>query len=337
MSFPFYRRPGGVVFLDDDPAYLEMLAEVMPEQWHVRLFLRPSDCISHLQQQPLRREEDAWLHRDILDSWREGQTLIAQILRYWREDEVSRFGLTQVCVVDYSMPAMNGLEVLGELANWSGARVLLTGRADEQIAVNAFNDGLITQYIPKQATEITRRLTDLIQRLMNEPWDRHAPGWRATLSREQAALIATPAIGQQLTTMAVEQHWIEHIVIGDPFGIVALNDTGQAFWLQLEPEGRLQELAEMAACHGLPEAAVRDICAGHCLFNVEFHLAVGSSRADLPPALRLGDGPVLYAALTRVPETLCPGLSQSYSRFLHNCGLRELEDRPPAVSLNPQH
>ena len=41
MSFPIYRRPGGVVFLDDDPAYLEMLAEVMPEQWSVRLFVHP--------------------------------------------------------------------------------------------------------------------------------------------------------------------------------------------------------------------------------------------------------------------------------------------------------
>ena len=40
------------------------------------------------------------------------------------------------------MPAMNGLQVLGELVNWSGSRVLLTGRADEQIAVSAFNAGL---------------------------------------------------------------------------------------------------------------------------------------------------------------------------------------------------
>ena len=38
MSFALYRRPGGVVFLDDDPDYLEMLAEVMPLDWYVRLF-----------------------------------------------------------------------------------------------------------------------------------------------------------------------------------------------------------------------------------------------------------------------------------------------------------
>ena len=105
MIFPIYRRPGGVVFLDDDPAYLEMLAEVMPEHWPIRLFTRPADCIAYLQQEPAEREADTWRQMDILDKWRSGQGLIPQILRYWREAATWRFGLAQVCVVDYSMPA----------------------------------------------------------------------------------------------------------------------------------------------------------------------------------------------------------------------------------------
>ena len=52
MSFPLFHRPGTVVFLDDDPDYLEMLALVLPRQWHVKLFLHPHECISYLQQEP---------------------------------------------------------------------------------------------------------------------------------------------------------------------------------------------------------------------------------------------------------------------------------------------
>lgn len=337
MSFPIYRRPGGVVFLDDDPAYLEMLAEVMPEQWSVRLFVHPTDCIHYLQQEPPRHEADAWAHQDILDRWRDGQALIAQILQYWRDDGTARFSLTQVCVVDYSMPAMNGLQVLAELVNWSGARVLLTGRADEQIAVNAFNAALIEQYIPKQTTEITRRLTDSIQHLMDAPWDRHASGWRATLSREQVALVSKPTIGRELSSLAAEFQWIEHVVIGDPFGILALNDRGQAFWLQLEPEGRLGELAELAQSHGLQDAELQEIRAGRCLFDVELRLALGAGEASLNQALRLGDGPFMYAAFSRIPEMLYPGPTCSYARFLGNNGPRELEDRPPPISVAGQY
>lgn len=52
MSFPLYQSPGTIVFLDDDLDYLDMLARVMPENRHVRLFLRPQTCLNYLQQEP---------------------------------------------------------------------------------------------------------------------------------------------------------------------------------------------------------------------------------------------------------------------------------------------
>ena len=45
MTFPLFHRPGTVVFLDDDPDYLEMLALVLPRQWHLRLFMRPPEAV----------------------------------------------------------------------------------------------------------------------------------------------------------------------------------------------------------------------------------------------------------------------------------------------------
>ncbi len=325
MVFPLYRRPGGVAFLDDDPAYLEMLAEVMPESWHVRLFVRPADCINRLQQESPRWEADAWRQRDILDRWREGHALIPQILQYWREDKTARFEFTQVCVVDYSMPAMNGLQVLDELVNWSGSRVLLTGQADEQLAVTAFNAGLLEQFIPKQSSDIARKLTDAIQRLLDEPHGGSARAWQATLSREQLVMVSAPAVGRQLAALAAEHQWVEHVVIGDPFGILALDAAGQAFWLQLEPATRLAELAELAECHGVPAADIQDIRTGRRLFDVELRLALGSDRAGLYPAVQLCDGPAVYSALLPIPAELCPGPSGSYSEFLNTCGPRELQ------------
>jgi CheY-like chemotaxis protein len=327
MIFPIYRRPGGVVFLDDDPAYLEMLAEVMPEHWPIRLFTRPVDCIAYLQQEPAARDTDIWRQMDILDNWHSGQGLIPGILRYWRETATWRFGLSQVCVVDYSMPAMNGLQVLEELDQWPGARVLLTGRADEQIAVQAFNASLIEQYVPKQASEISRRLTQSIQRLLDDPSGRQAQAWRTTLSRDQLAMITPSPIGRQLQALAETHRWVEHVVIGDPFGVLALDDSGQAFWLQLEHESRLGELVEMAACAGFSGQDLQAIRDGQCLFDGEFHLAIGSDHPGLMPALALGEH--VLAALSKVPEALSPGLERAYSRFLRDQVSRELDDETP--------
>ena len=123
MSFPLFHRPGAVVFLDDDPDYLEMLALVLPRQWHVELFVRPLECINYLQQEPPFWEADAWNQQQLVEHWRAGKPLIPQILGYWSK-YTERFALTRVCVVDYSMPGMDGLQALGELLDWPGSRVV---------------------------------------------------------------------------------------------------------------------------------------------------------------------------------------------------------------------
>lgn len=327
-SFPLYRRPGGVVFLDDDPDYLEMLAEVMPLEWYVRLFLRPVACIDTLMKEPALWEADAWRQQEIINRWRDGVSLIPQILQYWREDGTERFTLTQVCVVDYSMPAMSGLRVLSELKGWAGSRILLTGRADEQLAVSAFNRGLIEQFIPKQSPEIRLRLIDGIQNLRDMPDARRQQTWRATLTQEQHALLCTPVIAQELENITLRQGWLEHVVIGAPFGLLALDQKGGVCWLQLEPGDKLPELAEMAESQGWDAATAADVRAGRKLIDLELQLALGSGqRPQARQAFAITAGEVrLYAALFSVDNTLAPGFMTSHERFIATSGGRELQD-----------
>jgi len=328
MSLALYRRPGGVIFLDDDRDYLEMLAEVMPPDWYVRLFLRPVDCIEQLMQEPARWEADAWTQQEIINRWREGAALIPQILRYWRDDGSARFAFTRVCVVDYAMPAMSGLRVLSELTGWSGSRVLLTGRADEQLAVSAFNRGLIEQFVPKQSTDIRLRLNDAIQSLRQLADARHQQTWRATLTREQHALLCDPAIAKALENLILRQGWIEYVVIGAPFGVLALDPKGGVSWLQLEPANKLPELAEMAASQGWDAATVQDIRDGKKLIDLELQLALGTrNKAQPRPAHAIAGEPTrLFAALFSVHDDHSPGFMRSYERFIATRGERKLQD-----------
>ena len=328
MPFAIYRRPAGVVFLDDDRNYLEMLAEVMPPDWYVRLFLRPVACIGLLLEEPSRWEEDTWRQQEIINRWREGAALIPQILAYWRNDGMARFALTQVCVVDYSMPAMSGLRVLSELAPWTGSRILLTGRADEQLAVSAFNRGLIEQFIPKQSPEIRQRLTQAIHHLMRQPDARHQQIWRATLSREQHTLLCDPVISAQLEQFATAQGWVEHVVIGAPFGVLALDRSGKAVWLQLEPAQRLAELAEMAESEGWDARAVQDVASGRKIIDLELQLALGGEhKATAQTAALVASEPsALYLATFTIDAQFAPGAAVSYQRFIDEHGARTLLD-----------
>ncbi|MDB5931593.1 MAG: response regulator receiver protein [Polaromonas sp.] len=325
MSFSLYRRPGGVVFLDDDRDYLEMLGEVMPPDWYVRLFLRPIACIDLLHQDIHSREADAWEQQEIINRWREGALLIPEILAYWRRDGTARFALTQMAVVDYAMPAMSGLQVLGELTRWPGTRILLTGRADEQLAVSAFNRGLINQFIPKQSPDIRLRLTTAINSLRARADERNQQIWLATLTPAQHALLGDPLVARALQDILDRQGWVEHVVIGAPFGVLALNAQGAASWLQLEPAGNLHELADMASTQGWDTAAVQDIRTGKKLVDLE--LALGASHQPLlREAWHLpGEAASVYAAIFTVGEAFSPGLPRSYRQFLADQGERLLD------------
>ena len=316
MSFPLYRSPGTIVFLDDDPDYLDMLALMMPQDWHVRLFRRQQICINQLQQEPPLWEADAWTQQEIVEHARAGGApLISQILRYWGKNS-QRYALTQVCVVDYSMPGMDGLQALSELVDWPGMRVLLTGQADEQIAVDAFNRGLIEQFIAKQTPDISRRLIETLGRLQATASGRHSQIWRSTLTQSQNALLRVPSIARGLTEFVADR-WVEYVAIGRPFGVLGRDANGRVGWLQLEPASGLGELAELAGSAGVNSQAVAEIQKGKKLAALELGLALGRSGApEVNPALPIGQEESLLGALFSVGIEHSPHASTCYHRWL---------------------
>jgi len=325
MSFPLFHRPGTIVFLDDDPDYLEMLALVLPRHWHVKLFLRPLECINYLQQEPPFWEADAWNQQQLIDHWRGGKALIPQVLGYWSK-YTERYALTRVCVVDYSMPAMDGLQALGELVDWPGSRVLLTGQADEQVAVRAFNRGLIDQFIAKQTPDISRRLIEAVEHLLATPNARHAQTWRVTLSPEQNALLRIPSVSRDLASFAAGR-WVEHVVIGDPFGVLGMDAMGNVSWLQLETTDGLRALAELAELEGVKPAGLQDIREGRRLADLELRQALGRSQpVELNAAFPVGADATLLGALFVIDPSHCPDPANSYANWLARQDRRGVQD-----------
>ena len=230
------------------------------------------------------------------------------------------------------MPGMDGLQALAELGDWPGSRVLLTGQADEQVAVRAFNRGLIDQFIPKQTPDISRRLIEAVERLLFTSHARHAQTWRVTLSPEQNALLRTPAVADWLNAFCAK-HWVEHVAIGEPFGVLGM-DARTAAVIELAATGRRarcagRALAELAEVAGVPAAGVEEVRSGHKLADIELRqaLVVDAAGRRSSTAFPVGEGRgALLGALFPVEAASGPDPNNSYSRWLARQPKRHVQD-----------
>lgn len=273
LTFPLIHRPGSILFLDDDTDYLEMLGMVIPVHLQIELYSRPAGFGRRMAEEAERWEADAQRQLQMIDRWRNGLPLLPQVMQYW-SGQPERHRLVQSCVVDYAMPGTDGLAVLNTLLDWPGSRVLLTGQADEQIAVKAFNSGLIDQFVPKQTNDITRHLLGVLRKLAQTPHVRLNTLWRSVLTPEQQSLLQIPSVGQALQLYS-QTHWVEHVVLGEPFGLLGVDVDGRSEWMQLEPLGGLPALAEVAGSAGLDFDTIKAIRAGEQLAAVELHQQLG--------------------------------------------------------------
>jgi CheY-like chemotaxis protein len=163
VGHPFYF-PTQVVMVDDDPDFLDGISLMLDKNLSYRLFQSASEALnyvnkSHQQVSLLERcysnyktgpqESDSLSHVDI-------GKLHEEIFNS------ARFQTSATVVVDYSMPEMNGLEFLMGLKNPFIKKVLLTGQADMELAIKAFNKQLIDQYIDKHDPRLKQILNSTI-------------------------------------------------------------------------------------------------------------------------------------------------------------------------------
>lgn len=157
-----YFHPTTVVLVDDDSHMLRSLIlgldlDMLPH----RAFHDSQEGLDFINQDRYREkfvnrltmsEEDA-----VVDSiYFDPRSVLSEL------KSPDRFHQISVLIVDYEMPGMKGLELCEKIQNPFIKKILLTGVADENIAVEAFNQGVINRYIRKHDPEFLTLLQEAI-------------------------------------------------------------------------------------------------------------------------------------------------------------------------------
>lgn len=87
----------------------------------------------------------------------------SKILRLYSNPQ--RFNQITCLIIDYCMPGKNGIQVMEGIEDRSIKRILLTGHADAEMAIDAVNRGLIDFYVKKQDPNMGSILKELVHKI----------------------------------------------------------------------------------------------------------------------------------------------------------------------------
>ena len=152
--------PTTVVCIDDDHRFIDTLK--MSLETHnilCKTFDKHQIALPYINTDRYREEFTQKLN-NIQHNDEFNESLLHLFVQESKNQE--RYNQISVVVLDYHMPGMNGLELREAFANPFIKIIMLTGAADETLAVKAFNQGLIYQYVRKQDHHFVEHLIDAI-------------------------------------------------------------------------------------------------------------------------------------------------------------------------------
>lgn len=166
--------PASVVFVDDNDSYLDALRRFFPDISTNLFFTRHQTALAFIRKHARENSLEfaptsAGLSETGLERFVESSAERDILARD------SRFSEVAAVVVDYDMPGLSGVEFLSSISNLRCAKVLLTGVADETVAVKAFNAGIVDLYLRKTDADSASRLVHFL----NDARKRHCSeaGW----------------------------------------------------------------------------------------------------------------------------------------------------------------
>lgn len=163
-KIPCYLVPSQVIVVDDDQTILENLVPCLDDSTSIHVtFHNPFKALEHINAQPKHEIfSDQLVALTNAEEWQHVRLDFNIYDLYKEVHNPNRFKQISAIVIDYHMPGINGLEFCAKINNSRIQKILLTGDEDENIAIEAFNQGLIQSYVKKHEFESIKKLKKAI-------------------------------------------------------------------------------------------------------------------------------------------------------------------------------
>lgn len=262
-AIPPFFFPTTVAFVDDSATFLANLSLQLDSRLAFRLFHSPFSALVALNGTntiPPAAGQYFSLYRYRGETSYAHHVIDVSLDMIHREvHNEQRFEQVSVVVVDYDMPEINGLEFCRSLKNPAIKKILLTGKADEQVAVRAFNEGIIDRFIRKQDVDAIQAVSRAIGDLQQAYFRQLEHVLSDALAVGSHLFLRDPEFAQRFEEIRRELGIVEYYLSCMPDGLLMLDMSGKAHLLIVQTEDMMRGHYEIAYDQGAPEELLTEL------------------------------------------------------------------------------
>lgn len=174
-------------------------------------------------------------------------------------EDPARFQAISVAIVDFAMPSMDGVEFCRRIKSHSCCKLLLTGKAGDHTAVQAFNEGLIDTFLVKQDAKLSERLPLELRKLSERYFSRLSASLAPLTVRGPGRFLSDAVFSETLQKHALWEGVSEYYLMLDPPGFRIVRGTGSATRLLVYDFDMMRAQLETAIAEEAPQGLVEQI------------------------------------------------------------------------------
>ena len=327
ISLPVYQHPTSIVLVDDSASFIASVEYQVSPNLAIKSFLDPHEALGWLG--GLYHSDDGKLlpirigYDEQTFSF-ERRTIALDVDQIYRiVHDAKRFQTAAVVVVDYAMAALNGLDFCRALRGLPCKKILFTGEANEMIAVEAFNQGLIDRYLKKSDPTSMDRLEYEIAALQRDYFIEKSGTLKDLLVQHTYSFVSDEAIVKLADALIARHGFVEYFLFPDPAGILFFDADGKATLMVVETRAGLISHLETAQDYDAPIAlrtALRDAQVVPFFWKsggMYTEKSIDWQQYCLPAQVCTGRENYYYA-LFDLPEGFLQGSIYSYNKFLND-------------------
>ncbi|MBR1734396.1 MAG: hypothetical protein IJ730_02950 [Alphaproteobacteria bacterium] len=270
--------PTTVVLVDDDPTFLNFLKlslEGMPIV--CKAFSDAQVALDFINASSVDNSLD---YTNLIRSGEEGTSEWKSILLnigglHTEIYSSNRFNKISLVISDYQMPNMNGVEFCSKILGKGIQKILLTGLADDKIAIDAFNLGYISQFFRKN---LSFDIKNAVNRTINKYFKIYTDYILQHASLGELYHLNDPIFSDFFNKIFKQDDFVEYYML-DSFGsYLMLKSNGQKRILNVLTEIEFSRLLDVAI-----ESEEADTETIQKLQSRKFMLVYHNRNGSLPP------------------------------------------------------